>query len=126
MAKKRTLYTLDEQTLIGLVQLQVLGYAPNASAAIQRAVADALLAQRQPSQALLAQVAAHLRRATALIDDALIDPNASAGDDWPAIGSRTHSPAGVGVIVGYDPAVAPPYRVATVARDELAPVEEGE
>jgi hypothetical protein len=115
MARRKALYSLADETRTALAQLQALGYAASASAAVDRAVAEALRSLQQPatpSRALLETIAAQLGSAQALLNAALIDPNAAEGDDWPQVGSQTMTPNGPGVIVGYDAHHEPPYRVA--------------
>jgi hypothetical protein len=114
MARRKALYSLADETRTALAQLQALGFAASASAAVDRAVAEALRSLQHPttpSRALLETIAAQLSSAQALLNAALINPNAAEGDDWPQVGSRTVTPNGEGVIVGYDAHHEPPYRV---------------
>jgi hypothetical protein len=51
MARRKALYSLADETRTALAQLQALGYAASASAAVDRAVAEALRSLQHPSDA---------------------------------------------------------------------------
>ena len=121
MAQKKALYSLSPDALAALPRLQALGYASSASAAVDRAILDALAGMttpNAPSRALLETVAAQLARVAFIVNDALADPNSDGTPDGPYIGVAVTTPDGDGVVTQYDARHTPPYGVTLACGEE--------
>lgn len=106
-------YLLRDVTVSTIKDLEDAGYAEDASAVVDKAIAAIARALHSPNpaaQPLLDELDTRIRAVLSLLTAARIDPN-SDGPDFPAIGVTVTTPDGEGKVVAYDARQDAPYGV---------------